>query len=216
MENRNSQNSFTFSGRIASIKNSDGIVVIHLATSVPVSSRQGMRANTYFPCIVFYGSRGVEAMKFAKSDRVKITAKVRTSKKVVDDITNYYQTLVGETISEATSSIEENFGVKPDANFISVDENKFSLSGTVTSVYFPENSTGTALFTIKVPEKNGYSQYPTIVAFNKIADKVKEKVKVGDYVYLAGHVHTVKKEVGDNPKKKYQSVVCDEISVVSE
>lgn len=207
-------NIFKFSGRIASVKVSGNITVMHIATNVVSNSKQGIRGNTYFPCIVWYGEKANVAAQFNKSDRVDIIAKVRTSRKNVDGNNVYYQTIVGEEICATKSKVESAFGVKADASFVSLDTNEFVLRGTVKHIYAPDGRPGVTLFTIEIPESDKYSQYPSIVAFNKISDSIRNNVKEGDSVCIAGHVSTAKRTANDNPNKKYQSIICDEVSVV--
>lgn len=156
-----------------------------------------------YPKVVFFGELKNDADTYEKGDFVQVSGNIQSSKRNPEIKNQVLESIFAESIKGAKSSMEENFDV--EGRYIPY-KNEFKLSGTVVA---SDLSTENILnITVRTDKNNR----PSFVRLTKFLKGRNVDIRIGDYVYILGHVQTHKSET-ENGIKYYQNYVVSEFKV---
>lgn len=195
-EKRETINEVVLQGGVAYKYSTESVTILTLAI--------GAKESKNFPRAVFFGDAKKEADKFQKGDFVKISGNIQSSKKIPKIKNQETESIFGETIEKAKSSMEENFEV--EGSFVSY-KNEIKVAGTVVAAECLNGD----IYNITIrTNKNDRLSFVKLTRYIRTKDDPIFSVLIGDYVYVIGVIQTAKKEKDGSPYT-FQNFIVSEI-----
>lgn len=205
------QNKVTLTGFISRITVKDGFTAFTL--NVNKTGRRTIDTTMNFPSILCFGEAKAMADAFKAKDKVRVIGHFQSRKKTDPETgKSYYdQTIVAETIEEAKTELEKEFGIR--SGFVKTDENTVAIAGVVTVAQLVSRSL--MRFTVRTEQhsdddKKHYS-YVMCCYYDADMSEASKHIYSGAKIAAIGEVQTSRKEQ-KGKYKLYQNVVLYNIA----
>lgn len=175
--------------------------------NMPNTAKDGEVAYNY-PELAFYGDALKSADAYHEGDVVEIVGMIQPQRKASKDTGNLYfdQKLIGLSIKPAERLLMREFGY--DVGTFVESRNLVKLGGVISKIVSPSN--GIVRINIRTYVNGRVNNIQTFL-YDRNTEKYLDEFKVGDQVFAAGTIQTLKKKVDDGSDKYYRNIVLSAI-----